>query len=138
LLVITGVSIAAVNEPKKIMSLGVFSVTCLASIWAYIWVFIVLKIWTPDYVSLTEAVLTLIFFFITIILAFTGEMIHEIRMRRIEDKRTALNRKKKQIRTAAKHEINRLTKNGYKKAELLELAFGLKGSKKDPKYEKIC
>jgi hypothetical protein len=95
LLVITGVSIAAVNEPKKIMSLGVFSVTCLASIWAYIWVFIVLKIWTPDYVSLTEAVLTLIFFFITVILAFTGEMIHEIRMRRIEDKRTALNRKKR-------------------------------------------
>ena len=136
--VITGVSIAAVNEPKKIMSLGVFSVTCLASIWAYIWVFIVLKIWTPDYVSLTEAVLTLIFFFITVILAFTGEMIQEIRMRRIEDKRTALNRKKRQIRTAAKHEISRLTKNGYKKAELLELAFGLKGLKKDPKYEKIC
>jgi len=38
LLVISGVSIVAVDEkPKKIKDLGVFAVTSLFSLWAYIW-----------------------------------------------------------------------------------------------------
>ena len=58
LLVITGLSIYAVDEEsdndperddtvpkgvKKIYDLGVFSVTAITSIWAYIWMYIVLR-----------------------------------------------------------------------------------------------
>jgi len=57
LLVISGVSIYAVNESndvdperdetmpvgtKKINDMGVFSITSISSVWAYIWLFIVL------------------------------------------------------------------------------------------------
>ena len=77
LLVITGVSIAAVDKPKKIADLGVFWVTAISSMWAYIWLLIVLKFSTPDYVSLTEACLTLIFFFVLIVVAFSFNKLHE-------------------------------------------------------------
>lgn len=116
LLVISGVSIAAVDEPKKIADLGVFAVTTISSIWAYLWLLIVLKFWTPDYVSLTEAVLTLIFFFLLVIIAFTADKFNEYKVKKNEDKRTTMNRKKKQIKLAAKDEIIRLTENGYSKA----------------------
>lgn len=43
LLVISGVSILAVDEtPKKVYDLGVFAVTSIFSLWAYIWLLIVL------------------------------------------------------------------------------------------------
>lgn len=79
LLVISGVSIAAVgNKPKKIDDLGVFGVTALFSMFAYIWLLVVLKYWTKDHVSLTEAILTLVFFFLLIIIAFAADKIHEM------------------------------------------------------------
>lgn len=41
LLVITGVSVYAVNDGvKKINDMGVFAITCISSLWAYIWLFI--------------------------------------------------------------------------------------------------
>lgn len=82
LLVITGVSIYAVNEKndtdpdrdadcvkgvKKIYDMGVFAVTATSSIFAYIWVWIILL---DQSVSSIEAWLTFIFFFILIGLAF--------------------------------------------------------------------
>lgn len=95
LLVISGISIASVDEPKKIADLGVFWVTTISSIWAYVWLLIVLKFWTPNYVSLTEAVLTMIFFFLLIMIAFSADKINQRIQRSKEDKRTTANRKKK-------------------------------------------
>ena len=78
LLVISGVSIAAVGkEPKKIADLGVFGVTAFFSLFAYIWLLVVLKYWTKDHVSLIEAILTLVFFFLLIIIAFAADKVHE-------------------------------------------------------------
>jgi solute carrier family 8 (sodium/calcium exchanger) len=60
LLIITAVSIMAVDEkPKKINDLNVFALTSIFSIFAYCWMFIVLKIWTPDEVTMVEAFITL-------------------------------------------------------------------------------
>jgi len=126
LLVISGVSIAAVDEPKKIADRGVFAVTAIASMWAYVWLLIVLKFWTPDYVSLTEAVLTLVFFFVLVIIAFVFDKIHERSVRSNESANTTANRKKKQIKLAAKDEVLKLLENGYSKAYLLELVYGTK------------
>lgn len=82
LLVISAVSIYAVNEKndtdpdrddtvplgvKKIYDMGVFCVTAFSSIFAYVWIWIVLA---DQSVSTTEAWLTLIFFFVLIGLAF--------------------------------------------------------------------
>ena len=85
LLVISAVSIYAVNEKndndperdstvpkgvKKIYDMGVFSITAFSSVWAYIWMFIVLQ---DQEVEVWEAWLTLIFFFILIGVAYMAD-----------------------------------------------------------------
>lgn len=87
LLVISGLSIYAVstendnNEDrdeemekgvKRIYDLRVFAITCTSSLWAYIWLWIVLL---DQEVSMTEGILTFVFFFILIILAFWADKI---------------------------------------------------------------
>lgn len=51
LLVISGVSILSVDEPKKIYDLGVYSCTAFFSIFAYFWMFVVLTVTSPDKVT---------------------------------------------------------------------------------------
>ena len=78
LLVITAVSIMSVGtkeDPaiKKVDDMGVFLVTCVFSCFAYVWLYAVLQLWTPGYVTLTEAVLTLAFFAILVFVAFAAD-----------------------------------------------------------------
>ena len=71
LLVITGVSIIAVEEkPKGISRLGVFAVTSITSLFAYVWLFLVLIVISPEKVEIWEAVMTFIYFPILLIFAF--------------------------------------------------------------------
>jgi hypothetical protein len=50
----------AVDEkPKKIDDVNVFAITSLFSILAYLWMFFVLTIWTPEEVTFIEAIITL-------------------------------------------------------------------------------
>ena len=81
LLVISAVSILAVSDgtPKKIYDMGVFTVTCTASFFAYIWMYICLMVSSPDEVEMWEAFLTLIFFFILIITAYAADRFNEMR-----------------------------------------------------------
>lgn len=74
LLIITAVSIVSVDEPKKIDDLGVFAVTSVYSIWAYLWMVIVLQVWGPvGEVSLTEGILTLVFCGLLIACAYAAD-----------------------------------------------------------------
>lgn len=66
LLIITAVSIMAVEEVKKVDDVGVFVITSIASLFAYVWMFVTLQVWTPGYVTVIEALLTLFFFFLLI------------------------------------------------------------------------
>ena len=70
LLVITGVSIISVDEPKKIYDLGVYSCTAIFSIFAYAWMYVVLEVISEGIVDLTEAWLTFFFFFLLVGMAF--------------------------------------------------------------------
>jgi Ca2+/Na+ antiporter len=85
LLVICGVSIYAVGEEndtaedrdtstpdgvKKINDMGVFAITCTFSLWAYIWLFICVR---DSGVEVFEAVLTFIFFWVLIGLAYLAD-----------------------------------------------------------------
>ena len=84
LLVISAVSIYAVDEndehnPKKIDDLGVFGVTSIMSCFAYIWLYLVLGVVSPNEVEVWEAVLTLGFFVILIVCAFIADKIYERR-----------------------------------------------------------
>jgi solute carrier family 8 (sodium/calcium exchanger) len=88
LLVISGVSIYAVNEEndtaddrdtstpdgvKKINDMGVFAITCASSLWAYIWLFIVVK---DMAVEVWEGWLTFAFFFMLITFAFAADRLN--------------------------------------------------------------
>jgi solute carrier family 8 (sodium/calcium exchanger) len=77
LLVISGVSILAVDEtPKYINDMGVFAVTSLFSLWAYIWLLFCLQIFSEGRVTLVEAWITLLFFFLLIVIAFAADKIN--------------------------------------------------------------
>lgn len=82
LMVISGLSILAVGEkPKAIADMGVFGTTVVFSVFAYIWLLIVLKFWTPDHVSLLEAILTIVFFVLLLIIAYAADKHNEKKMK---------------------------------------------------------
>lgn len=85
LLVISGISIYAVSEEndtdedrdaempvgvKRIYDMRVFAITCTSSIWAYVWLWLVLL---DQIVEVWEGVLTLVFFFILIVMAYGAD-----------------------------------------------------------------
>jgi len=55
---------------KKINDVGVFAITAIASVFAYIWMYIVLGVQSKDEVEMWEAFLTLGFFLILVVAAF--------------------------------------------------------------------
>lgn len=89
LLVISAVSIYGVSEEtdkdedrdeemplgvKRIYDMRVFAITCTSSLWAYIWMWIVLM---DQKVEVWEGVVTFIFFFILIGLAYGADRVTE-------------------------------------------------------------
>ena len=75
LLVISAVSIMAVppTEVKPILDVGVFAVTCIFSVFAYVWFYLVLVIISPNRIELWEAILTFMFMIVLVILAYTAD-----------------------------------------------------------------
>lgn len=76
LLVISSICIVAVgDEPKKIYDLGVFATTSIFSIFAYIWVYVVLSGEGEQngVVEVWEAWLTVVFFIILCVLAYAAD-----------------------------------------------------------------
>lgn len=84
LLVISGISIAAVpsGEVKKIDDLGVFAITALASLFAYVWMFICLQLWSKGEIEIAEAILTFLFFIILVVSAYVADRVNACRMKR--------------------------------------------------------
>ena len=74
LLIISAVSIMAVDEkPKKIDDVNVFAITSCFSIIAYIWMLVVLSVWTPNEVTIPEALITLALTVILIGMAYIAD-----------------------------------------------------------------
>ncbi|KAG6700103.1 hypothetical protein I3842_08G095800 [Carya illinoinensis] len=48
------------GELKKISDIGVWLVELFWSFWAYVWLYIILEVWTPNVVTLWEALLTVL------------------------------------------------------------------------------
>ena len=84
LLIITGISIMSVKSPelKKIDDLGVFAITALSSLWAYVWLYICLKIWTPDEITLWEAIITFSFFIVLLVASYAADKLRAWRLKK--------------------------------------------------------
>lgn len=75
LLVITGVCVMAIpnGEVRTIKSLKVFAVTAVCSVFAYVWLVVVLKVHTENVVDLWEAIFTFLLFPILVIVAYMAD-----------------------------------------------------------------
>jgi len=75
LLIITAVCVCAIpdEEVRKINDLGVYAVTATFSIFAYVWLFFIVQVLTPDEITIFEGVLTFVFFPVLVILAFCAD-----------------------------------------------------------------
>merc|ERR1712203_1112214 len=78
LLAISAVCIAGVptNEIRRIKAFPVFIITSFFSIFAYLWIVIVLVVSSPDKVDLWEAIVTFLFFPILVVIAFLADKGH--------------------------------------------------------------
>ena len=65
---------------KKINDLGVFGITAIASVFAYVWLYLCLGVMSKDEITPVEAWLTLGFFFILVTMAFIADKINARRM----------------------------------------------------------
>jgi len=75
LLAISAVCIMGIpsGESRRIKNFTVFSVTAVFSVFAYIWLLIVLVYSSPDYVEVWEAALTFLFFPILVLIAYAAD-----------------------------------------------------------------
>lgn len=62
------------GEVKKISDLGVWIVELFWSFWAYIWLYIILEVWTPNIITLWEALLTVLQFGLLLLHAYAQDM----------------------------------------------------------------
>lgn len=97
LLVISAVSILAVDEIKKINMVGVFLTTAVMSTWAYIWFFLTLVVISPGVVEMWEACVTLGFMFVLVIIAYSCDVCHG----KGEDKEEQRANQRRQVTKAA-------------------------------------
>jgi solute carrier family 8 (sodium/calcium exchanger) len=75
LFVITAVCVVAIpgGQSRSINDLGVFAVTASFSIFAYAWLYFIVAMWTPETVSIEEAVITLLLFPALVLLAYAAD-----------------------------------------------------------------
>lgn len=99
LLVISAVSIASVTEVKRIDDMGVFVTTGIFSMFAYIWLYICLAVSSEDEVTVTEACLTLGYFFLLLILAFCADKYNQRKKARVDNEKSEIENRKKMIKS---------------------------------------
>ncbi|XP_058225947.1 magnesium/proton exchanger isoform X1 [Rhododendron vialii] len=61
------------GELKKISDLGVWLVELFWSFWAYIWLYIIIEVWTPNIVTLWESLLTVLQFGLLLMHAYAQD-----------------------------------------------------------------
>jgi Ca2+/Na+ antiporter len=74
LLVILGVCVAAITEgTRRIEEMKVYAITAVTSMFAYIWLLIMLMVWTPDRITVVEGVITFAMFWVLLFAAYAAE-----------------------------------------------------------------
>jgi len=73
LLIVSGLSIAAVTEVKRILNMNVFLVMAAFAAFAYVWLFLVLVVISPGEIDFAEAMVTLMFYPALLVAAWFSE-----------------------------------------------------------------
>lgn len=75
LLVICGVCVMAIpaGEVRRIRLIKVFAITAFFSVFAYVWLLIILVLVSPNIIELWEGIMTFLFFFVLVLLAYLAD-----------------------------------------------------------------
>jgi solute carrier family 8 (sodium/calcium exchanger) len=125
LLVISAVSIIAVDEPKKILDTGVFFITSVFSIFAYVWLYTCLVIASEGIVTVKEAWLTLIFFFILIGLAFLADRTFAAHLEKQKTEEDKIKSQQDESLKIKKNQLRHMAKTKGGDQVIMEVAQGL-------------
>jgi len=130
MLVITACSIVPVGEKgKKVAQLPVFLITSFWASLAYVWMFLVLKVISPDEVELWEAILTFIFMFLLVLTSYIADRIFNTK-KEIKFEDMTEDEKKEYLRLDAKRKLKHLVDDQTMKF-VLDMAMS---DPKDSKY----
>ena len=72
MLVIIAICIS-IDEVKKVEQIIVLYITAAASVFAYLWLYIIVEVWTPNLCTIEEAVITCAFFPVLLLIAFCAD-----------------------------------------------------------------
>ena len=106
---------------KKINDTGVFAVTAIFSLIAYIWMWVVLEGVSPMVVEVWEAVITLILFVVLCVLAYIADKCNEAKMKKIEEE--TLRKKATEYSQAKKEHEIQTGEHHVAKKELINVDF---------------
>jgi Ca2+/Na+ antiporter len=129
LLVISALCIVAVEdeEGKKIADLGVFTVTSVWSMIAYLWLFACLSLISPGEVDLVEAWLTFSFFIILMIMAYAVDRYNANNNSKVEEKENIEAEKRNGAKAALRSKARKLEKDNITGDNILiKIATGVK------------
>ena len=139
LFVISSVCVYSINTPdvKTISAPGVFIMTSTWSILAYLWLLIVLEVWTPGVVSIAEAFITFGFFFLFVGLSYGQDRnwfrvkskaigSRESKIILIEEGQNDFENRKSQVLTKMESNLQKVKKGGMSKSGLKAISRILK------------
>jgi len=75
LMVIVAVCVLSIpaSDTRKIAQPIVYGITAFFSVFAYVWLIVILSFWTPDVITIAEAIITLLYFPFVVWLAFVAD-----------------------------------------------------------------
>lgn len=129
MLVISALCIVAVDDPlgKKIADLGVFTVTAIWSMIAYLWLFACLSLISPGEVDLAEAWLTFSFFIVLMIMAYAVDRYNANNNSKVEEKENIEAEKRNGAKAALRAKARKLEKEDVTGDNILiKIATGVK------------
>jgi len=76
LMIISAVCVGALpaGEGRYVCQTTVFGITSFASVFAYVWLLLILMVWTPNFVTPAEGLATLFFFPILVVIAYKADV----------------------------------------------------------------
>ncbi|GFP85579.1 magnesium/proton exchanger [Phtheirospermum japonicum] len=130
------------GELKKISDIGVWLVELFWSFWAYVWLYIILEVWTPNVITLWEALLTVLQYGLLLIHAYAQDKrwpylsLPIARNERPEDWVPAETAPDKNERLTAHDKYSDILEDEYGDRGIVDI-FGIHNGDTDGAYQKL-
>lgn len=114
------------EKPKSIADVGVFATTAVWSIFAYVWLFCCLSVFSYGEVTVLEAWLTLVFFIILLLMAYGMDRLNASRIAEEEEADKAVDEERKILKSKLRGFARDLNDDGNGDKIMIEVVQGVK------------